>query len=165
MVGLLKSLRIVSGGQTGVDRAALDFALENKLDCFGWCPKGRRAEDGIIPSFYPLKETKSSDTRERTLKNVEISDGVLVFLLDTPDKGTVRTIDYAEMLNKPIYIVHLTMNREDQETGILNLLEGNRISILNIAGPRESKSPGIYNKTKSFLDDLYLRLISVSGIN
>ena len=163
MVNLIERLRIVSGGQTGVDRAALDFALENHMDCFGWCPRGRLAEDGVLPSFYPLRETKSTDTRERTFKNVEISDGVLVFLLDAPDEGTVRTIDYAELLNRPVYIVHLTMNREDQETGILNLLESYRISTLNIAGPRESKSPGIYRKTKSFLQDLYLRSTSVSG--
>jgi len=158
MVDLIKSLRIISGGQTGVDRAALDFALENQIDCFGWCPKGRMAEDGIIPFSYPLKETKSSHYEERTRKNVEESQGLLVFVDDKPDNGTILAIDYAESLNKPIYIVHLTMNEEDQETGILNLLESNKISVINIAGPRESNSPGIYKKTKVFLEELLIRL-------
>ncbi len=158
MVDLIKSLRIISGGQTGVDRAALDFALEHQIDCFGWCPKGRKAEDGIIPAVYPLRETVSEKPAERTRKNVEESEGLLVFLLHTPDEGTILAVDHAESLNKPIYVVHLTMNTEDQETGLINLLESNRISKLNIAGPRESNSPGIYKKTKAFLDDLYLRL-------
>ncbi len=158
MTGWIRSLRIISGGQTGVDRAALDFALENHINCFGWCPKGRKAEDGMIPEKYPLRETASAKTKERTKKNVEESDAVLVFLLDKPDKGTIYTIDYAESLDKPFYIVHLGMNREDQETGIINLLENSRISSINIAGPRESNSPGIYRKTKEFLQELYLRL-------
>jgi hypothetical protein len=159
----LGALRIVSGGQTGVDRATLDFALKNHIDCFGWCPKGRLAEDGVLPDFYPLKETKMPDSRERTFKNVEISDGTLIFLLDKPDEGTVRTIDYAELLNKPLYIVHLNMNREDQETGILSLWDTYGISVMNIAGPRESHSPGIYTKTKAFLSDFYLRLTAGSS--
>ena len=158
MIDLIKSLRIISGGQTGVDRAALDFALEHQIDCYGWCPKGRKAEDGIIPPVYPLRETGSGDYAERTLKNVEESEGLLVFLLHTPDEGTFLALDHAEILNKPVYVVHLTMNTEDQETGLLNMMEKHRISKLNIAGPRESNSPGIYKKTKAFLNDLYLRL-------
>lgn len=158
MVNLIRSLRIISGGQTGVDRAALDFAIEKQMECFGWCPKGRKAEDGVIPAVYPLRETDSETCEERTRKNVEESEGLLVFLLDVPDKGTIRAIDHAESLDKPIYVVHLTMNTEDQETGLLNMLESNRILNLNIVGPRESNSPGIYKRTKTFLDDLYLRL-------
>ncbi len=141
-----------------MDRAALDFALENNIDCSGWCPKGRRAENGTIPLSYPLRETKESRYRERTIKNVEESQGLLVFVDGKPDKGTILAIDQAEKLNIPTYIIHLTMNVEDQETGILNLLESNDISVINIVGPRESNSPGIYNKTKAFLEELFFRL-------
>lgn len=71
-------LKIVSGGQTGVDRAALDVALELGLPCGGWCPKGRKAEDGVIHSRYPLKETPSEEYNERTTWNVRDSDGTLI---------------------------------------------------------------------------------------
>jgi len=157
MMNLIKSLRIISGGQTGVDRAALDFALENHIDCFGWCPKGRKAEDGIISYSYPLKETETSCYDKRTLKNVEESQGLLVFVDGEPDKGTVLAIDHAEKQNKPIYIIHLSMNVEDQETGILDLFEDQNVTIVNIVGPRESNSPGIYQKAKTFLEELLLR--------
>ncbi len=162
MTDWIRSLRIISGGQTGVDRAALDFALKYGIHCFGWCPKGRKAEDGIIPEKYPLQETLSAETQERTKKNVDESDGVLAFILNKPDRGTILTLDYAESLNKPIYVVHLTMNSEDQETGLINLLETYRITNLNIAGPRESRSPGIYQKTMVFLEELYTRLNGVA---
>ncbi|UBM61426.1 putative molybdenum carrier protein [Candidatus Sulfidibacterium hydrothermale] len=158
MTDLIKSRRIISGGQTGVDRAALDFAIEHGITCSGWCPKGRRAEDGTIPEHYPLKETESRYYSERTKRNVQESDGLLVFLLDKPDTGTFEAIDYAEKYDKPVYVVHLTMNIEDQQTGLLNMLEENHIEAVNIVGPRESNSPGIYQKTKDFLDHLLFRL-------
>jgi hypothetical protein len=154
MIECLKSLQIISGGQTGVDRAAMDFALENQIDCFGWCPKGRRAEDGPIPDKYPLKETPSEYYVERTLKNVEACEGVLVFVDKHPDKGTFLAIDYAEKLDKPIYVVHLSMNEEDQKIGLLRLMHAHQVKKLNIAGPRESNSPGINKQTKKFLEGL-----------
>jgi hypothetical protein len=158
MTGVIGLQRIISGGQTGVDRAALDFAIENHIECGGWCPKGRRAEDGIIPGHYPLKETSSHQYEERTRKNVEESDGLLVFLLNKPDTGTYKAIDYAEKLDKPVYVVHLTMNTEDQQTGLMDMLEENNIKTVNIVGPRESNSPGIYQRTKEFLNSLLFRL-------
>ncbi len=158
MVSLVQRLRIVSGGQTGVDRAALDFALENNIACSGWCPKGRKAEDGIIPLSYPLKETLSSRYAKRTFKNVDDSQGLLVFVDGEEDEGTILAIDYAEKQNKPIYVIHLSMNVEDQETGIIDLLGNRHVTEVNIVGPRESKSPGIYGKTKKFLEELLFRL-------
>ena len=77
-----RNFKIVSGGQSGVDRAALDFALENKIPCGGWCPKGRLAEDGRIHHRYPLRETSSTDYRVRTQANVEDSDGTLILYFD-----------------------------------------------------------------------------------
>ncbi len=141
-----------------MDRAALDFALENQIDCLGWCPKGRKAEDGVIPHSYPLTETESSSYENRTIKNVEESQGLLVFVDGEPDKGTILAIDHAERQNKPIYIIHLSMNVEDQETGILDLLEDQEVTVVNIVGPCESNSPGIYQKTKKFLEELLHRL-------
>src|SRR5204862_1053873 len=87
--------RVVSGGQTGVDRAALDVALGLGLPCGGWCPKGRRAEDGPLPERYPLRETPWSGYPQRTQWNVRDSDGTLVLLNGEPDRGTRLTIELA----------------------------------------------------------------------
>ncbi len=148
---MTNNLKIVSGGQTGVDRAALDFAMENGIECGGWCPKGRIAEDGPINEIYPLTETETADSSVRTFKNVKDSDGTIVFIKNKIDEGTGLTIDYAEQLNKPLYIVHLTMNIEDQEAGVFNWFLDNKIRVLNIAGAKESFCPGIYKETKDFL--------------
>ena len=80
--------RIVSGGQTGVDRAALDVALELSIPCGGWCPKGRKAEDGALPARYPLKETPSEEYAQRTTWNVRDSDGTLILTHGAPTGGT-----------------------------------------------------------------------------
>src|SRR6266571_9073801 len=80
--------KIVSGGQTGVDRAALDVALELGIPCGGWCPRGRRAEDGIIPERYPLIETPTTAYPQRTERNVRDSDGTLVLTVGRADGGT-----------------------------------------------------------------------------
>ena len=151
----MNELFIISGGQTGVDRAALDFALDNNIPCGGWCPKGRITEDGIIPDRYPLKETETRDYSQRTYRNVKNSDGTIVFVKDRIDKGTGNTIDFAEQLDKPLYLVHLNMNIEDQQLGIYNWFIDNNIKKINIAGAKESHCPGIYKITRKFLDALY----------
>lgn len=151
----MKFLQIISGGQTGVDRAALDFALQNGVDCDGWCPQGRISEDGPIDIKYPLNETKSSNPEERTKRNVSDSDGVLILVDDKMDLGTVLTIDFAEISGKPLYLVHLRMNRADQEEGISSFIEEYKLEKINIAGPRESNSPGIYDKATAFLNELF----------
>src|SRR5437870_6380616 len=92
--------KIISGGQTGVDRAALDVALELGLPCGGWCPKGRRAEDGPIPARYPLAETPWSGYPQRTLWNVRDSDGTLILVDGEPDRGTQLTIELAKRKKK-----------------------------------------------------------------
>ncbi|MFQ5587063.1 MAG: putative molybdenum carrier protein, partial [Thermodesulfobacteriota bacterium] len=92
---------IVSGGQTGVDRAALDVALELGIRCGGWCPKGRLAEDGVIDSRYHLDETGSKSYSQRTEWNVRDSDGTLILTVEEPTGGTALTIRAAEELGKP----------------------------------------------------------------
>lgn len=107
MFYFLSNIKIISGGQTGVDRAALDFAIENKISCSGWCPKGRVAEDGKISEKYPLHETTSSDYHDRTKKNIEVSDATLIIHGGNIDKGTKLTADLCSKLNKPVYSVNL----------------------------------------------------------
>ncbi|MBN2639172.1 MAG: putative molybdenum carrier protein [Bacteroidales bacterium] len=148
-------LKINSGGQTGVDRAALDFALEYNIPCGGWCPNGRLAEDGVIDNKYPVEETNSSEPYYRTQKNVEDSDAVLVFVDDKLDEGTIVAIDYAESSGKPLFIVYLQMNLADQEEGFDHFVREHNVHNINIVGPRESNSPGIYHKTRFFLNEMF----------
>ena len=142
-------VKVVSGGQTGVDRAGLDAALQTGLACGGWCPKGRLAEDGPLPSRYPLIETPLSDYSQRTLWNVRDSDGTLVLHQGPITGGTALTIGYARELAKPCLCVDLLTSPEAEI--MLNWARENRIRTLNVAGPRESGCPGIHQTAMSFL--------------
>jgi hypothetical protein len=141
--------KIISGGQTGVDRAALDAALELGLDCGGWCPKGRAAEDGVIPLRYPLIETTSDKYALRTEWNVRDSDGTLIVTRGQPTGGTAFTIDVTKRLKKPCLIVDL--NDQSAPDTVAPWLAGNQIRVLNVAGPRESTCPGIHAQAAAFL--------------
>ena len=146
-------LRIISGGQTGADRAALDFALENKIACGGWCPSGRLAEDGKIPEKYPLKEASTVNYPQRTRLNIEDSDGTLIVYLNRFDPGTGLTLGLCKKLNKPFLIIKVS---EPYNTSVLNDWIGkNEIQTLNIAGPRESGEPGIYDNTIRLLQQAF----------
>ncbi len=141
--------KIVSGGQSGVDRAALDIAAELSLPRGGWCPRGRHAEDGPIPDAYPLKETPSPDTAQRTEWNVRDADGTLVITEGVPSGGTAVTIRFARKYGKPFLVVDL---RGDAEPGAVGRWIAERgIAVLNVAGPRESKRPGIHDRAAAFL--------------
>jgi hypothetical protein len=144
--------KIVSGGQTGVDRAALDVALELGLACGGWCPKGRRAEDGRIPQRYPLVETPSHVYPQRTEWNVRDSDGTLVVTIGRPEGGTALAIELARRQKKPCLVVNL--NDHPDITAVRTWADGSHIRVLNVAGPRESENPGIYSKAGEFLRHL-----------
>jgi len=136
-------MRIVSGGQTGVDRAALDVALERGTECGGWCPLGRCAEDGTIPARYPLRETPSADAEQRTRWNVRDSDGTLLLLAaGAASLGTDLTCAVARELGRPVYAWAVT---SPEDVGAFRRwLQVYRIRTLNVAGPRESEAPGIY---------------------
>ena len=145
-------LKIVSGGQTGVDRAALDVALALGLPVGGWCPKGRRAEDGVIPDRYPLLETPERNYQARTRRNIEDSDGTLILNLSPLDGGTALTADLARQMGKPCLMVALEDGIEP--TAFQEWLDAHPIAVLNVAGPRESKRPGVYAAACRLLDTL-----------
>src|SRR5438034_2919753 len=141
--------RIVSGGQTGVDRAALDVALGRGLPCGGWCPKGRRAEDGPLPPRYPLQETSSTAYPQRTALNVRDSDGTLILTRGEPDRGTALTIRLAERYRKPRLVLDLA--EAPEPAAVRAWAEAQRLHVLNVAGPREKSKPGVYADAKAFL--------------
>lgn len=142
-------LKIISGGQTGVDRAALDVALELGLPCGGWCPKGRRAEDGAIPDRYPLTESDTADYSRRTRLNVRDSDATLILTRGKPDGGTALTARVAAGLGKPQRVIDLGVDASTSE--VTDWLLRHHIRVLNIAGPRESRSPGIQAQARRYL--------------
>jgi hypothetical protein len=144
--------KIVSGGQTGVDRAALDVALELGLPCGGWCPKGRRAEDGVIPDSYPLEEASSPDYRVRTGLNVQDSDGTLILTWGRLVGGTLLTLKLARRLHKPYFVVDLVHGGE--ATSVQEWGRAKKVRILNVAGPREGEAPGIHARASSFLREV-----------
>jgi hypothetical protein len=144
--------KIVSGGQTGVDRAALDVAMKFNIPEGGWCPKGRRAEDGIIPHRYQLRETSSEDYSERTTLNVHDSDGTLIIVQGEPSGGTLLTINEAVRLKKPCLVFNL--DKDQKLYLIFDWIQEKKIEILNVAGPRESKKPGIYQSAYKLLEQI-----------
>lgn len=132
--------KIVSGGQTGADRAALDWAIAHGLPAGGWCPRGRRAEDGPIPERFPLEETPSDDYAERTLWNVRDSDGTAVFTVGpTLTGGSLLTAEEAARLRKPW--IHLHGGTPHPAERLRAFLGEHRIRVLNIAGSRGSREP------------------------
>jgi hypothetical protein len=145
-------MKIVSGGQTGVDRAALDVALELGIECGGWCPAGRGAEDGPIDARYPLRETPSADPEQRTEWNVRDSDATLILASGSPSPGTELTIETARRLGRPLYTFHAG---SPEDVGMFRRwLQVYRVRTLNVAGPRESESPGIYAEARRILTAL-----------
>lgn len=144
--------KIVSGGQTGVDRAALDFAIANEYPHGGWAPKGREAEDGRIALKYQLVELEDGGYRQRTRRNVVDSDGTLIVNTGELDGGTRETSVFARRLGKPAHIVQLDAGITAQvAVDVLSWLRENAVSTLNVAGPREGKRPGLHSMTIDLL--------------
>ena len=144
--------KIISGGQTGVDRAALDCAIALRIPHGGWCPAGRRAEDGSLNERYRLVELDSYEYVDRTRKNVEDSDGTLILKVGKLEGGTALTHTFAENSGRPVMTVDLDNPPERQE--IMKWLTSNKIKRCNVAGPRESKQPGIYRQAYRYLHTL-----------
>lgn len=134
---------LISGGQTGADRAALDVALRHGIPHGGWCPAGRRAEDGPLDARYQLKPTPQANYLQRTEWNVRDSDATVVFTMSRRlTAGSRRTVEFAKQLLKPW--VHLSAAEPDADERFRRFLEERNVVRLNVAGSRESTSPGIY---------------------
>jgi hypothetical protein len=144
--------RIVSGGQTGADRAALDWAIARGLAHGGWCPRGRLAEDGRIDERYRLRETPSNEYAQRTRWNVRDSDATLIVSRGALlSGGSAYTARCAERYGRPCLHVH---PGADAPEDILAWLERHRVRTLNVAGPRASSAPGIYDYVVQVLGNL-----------
>ena len=145
--------RILSGGQTGVDRAALDWAIANGIEHGGWCPQGRRAEDGRIAEQYHLKETPESKYAQRTEWNVRDADGTLLISLHPKlQGGTKQTLEFARRWKKPYLRVSRTVPLAINVAALRTFLHEHAISALNIAGPRESEEAGVGEFVRELLD-------------
>lgn len=137
--------RIISGGQTGADRAALDAALGASFPCGGWCPTGRRAEDGKLPTSYPVEELESGGYRQRTIKNVQDSDGTAIFFFGQVTGGTELTLAQCIRLHKPYQLIDGAEVPAERAGKIIHqFTEFASVSTLNVAGPSEGRSPGTY---------------------
>ena len=147
--------KIISGGQTGADRAALDWAIKHGVPHGGWCPKGRRAEDGVIPEQYVLQETPQRRYQQRTRWNVRDADAtLLVTLAKDLTGGSLVTYEYAKIIGKPC--LHVFPGEKWPER-LKAFLETNAVQILNVAGPRSSSAPGIEKFVSTVLDEARMK--------
>ncbi len=144
--------KIISGAQTGVDRAALDVALELGMPHGGWVPKGRKAEDGIIPEKYKMMEMPTERYAGRTERNILDSDGTLIISRGALTDGSDLTRQLAIKHERPW--LHTDLERIGVTAAVKTIrswLERTGISVLNVAGPRASKDPGIYRLTRDII--------------
>jgi hypothetical protein len=150
---MLKLKKIMSGGQTGVDRAALDFAIRRGIPHGGYCPKGRRSENGRIADRYRLIECDSPDYAMRTALNVVHSDGTLILSRGQPAGGTHLTAAFCAQYGKPSLVIDL--DRALNPEAFAAWLRDHWIETLNVAGPRESKQSGIGLQSCAALETLF----------
>jgi len=155
-----KLRKIVSGGQTGADCAAWDSAIEAGIATGGFVPAGRQAEDGPIPAKYPgLTETVGPDPTERTRLNVVDSDATLLFSHGPPAGGSRLTAEFAAEHFKPLIHIDLAaVPLEDGLKRVMDWIEANKIGVLNVAGPRASEDPRVYEAVREFLSELFSSL-------
>ena len=145
-------IKIISGGQTGVDRAALDAALESGVSVGGWCPQGRKAEDGSIAEKYPLQELPDSGYKKRTLKNVQDSDATVIIYFESVSGGTEKTLLYCLNEKKPYLLIDGgSITQDIASKQIKYFIDENQISLLNVAGPRASTEIRGYEYTKQVI--------------
>jgi hypothetical protein len=147
--------KIVSGGQSGADRAALDWAIDRGLPHEGWCPAGRRAEDGVIDSRYSLRETPQTGYITRTRWNVRDADATVIFsLAEYLSGGSMATLKIARNLGKPV-VHHSKAVTEDPARKLLEFVEENFVAILNVAGPRASGEESIGEFVYDVLEEAF----------
>jgi hypothetical protein len=145
---------LVAGGQTGADRAALDWAIDQGIAHGGWCPRGRKTEDGVLPERYQLRETPSAAYLQRTEWNVRDSDATLIFTLDDKlDGGSKRTAAFADSLGKPWLHVRPGVHPKY----VARFLARHGVKVLNVAGKRESSAPGVGKLVREVLSQALRR--------
>ena len=146
-------MKIISGGQTGVDRAALDLALKHGVDCGGWCPAGRLDEFGRIPDQYPVQELDAGGFSERTLQNVKDSDGTVIIYTGKLGGGTEQTVRFCQKLRRPYQLIDAAkISAEDAAKLIADFVPDHEIDLLNVAGPRQSEWPEGYDYASRALE-------------
>lgn len=139
-------MKIVSGGQTGVDRAALDAALEHEVECGGWCPEGRLDERGIIPRHYPLTELPDGGFAERTDANVRDSDATIIFHCGAVAGGTEHTLECCSRRRRPRLLLDARIVSPAEAAKMIeHFVQHLGITTLNVAGPRETEWPDGYD--------------------
>jgi len=144
--------KIISGGQTGADRAALDFAIDHHISYGGCVPRGRKTEDGCLPEKYRLRELHTSSYAKRTEQNVLDADGTVIISHGVLTGGSALTRDFAKRHKKSW--IHLNLNElslEEASQKLLSWLESNKIKVLNVAGSKAGKDPKIYDATLHLL--------------
>jgi len=150
-------MKIISGGQTGIDRAALDLALSLGVECGGWCPAERWAEDGTIPERYPLTEIPGGTADDRTARNVHDADGTVIFHLGFPLQGGTRaTAECSGQMMKPLLLLDAgRMTFAEATAKLVRFVRQNAIEILNVAGPRASQWPDGYQFAFAILKEFF----------
>ena len=152
--------KILSGAQTGADRAALDWAIFRDIPHGGWCPKGRKAEDGKIPPQYQLTETPSASYLQRTEWNVRDSDGTVIFTVAAElAGGSKRTADFATKHGKPWLHLYPGASYEPERV-LLDFINEHKIAVVNVAGSRGSKEPEVAAWVKRVLEATFYPLPS-----
>jgi hypothetical protein len=148
-----QQVKIISGGQTGVDRAALDLAAKHGIECGGWCPAGRLDEFGRIPDRYPVQELEAGGFAERTLQNVKGSDGTVIIYSGKLAGGTEQTVRFCVELERPYQLIDASkISTEGAAKLMTDFVHKNKIRILNVAGPRQSEWPAGYARVSLMLD-------------
>ena len=158
--------QIISGGQTGVDRGALDAALTTQFSCGGYCPKGRKAEDGVIDERYPLTELSTAGYRQRTIRNLSESDGTLILYHGYLSGGTQETMVQCIRLHKPYKLIDAqAVNVQYASELALAFIADFDIAVLNVAGPRLSQWADGYQYSLEVITNLIevSNLLKLSG--
>jgi Circularly permutated YpsA SLOG family len=146
-------VKIISGGQTGVDRAALDVAPKHGIESGGWCPTGRLDEFGKIPDRYPVRELESGGFTERTLQNIKDSDGTVIIYPGKLSGGTEQTVHFCAEQRRPHELIDSSnVSTEKAAQLIADFVRENKIDSLNVAGPRASEWPEGYDYASRALD-------------
>jgi len=155
-------LKIISGAQTGVDRAALDAALKNNIHCGGWCPEGRIAEDGIIPDIYPVEELEGGGYRQRTRKNVQDSDATIIIYFSELSGGTELTQRFCKNERKPYLLIDGDEISADIAAERIKVFFSDlKSETVNFAGPRSSNIAYAYDYTLDVVM-LFIKLVNVA---